>query len=118
MANQSKIRIGQLDYISLVDGASIADDGTVALTLTGITQGLLFASYETAAGAEYSASYLVYMSNDTLAILIQDNTTDFDDADTDAKFDVYSNSGTITVKNRTAATVTANIIMIAYGGGN
>lgn len=114
MANQDKIRTGQLDYISLIDGASIADDGTVALSLTGVRAGLLLATYETAAGVEYSAIYTIYMSADTLAILVQDNSTDFDDADTDAKFDVYSNAGVITVKNRTGATVTANIMLIAY----
>lgn len=111
---QDKIRTGQLDYISVVDGISLVDDATLALSLTGITNGLLFAKYETAAGAEYSATYAIYISNDTLAILVLDNSTYFDDADTDAKFDVYSNSGTITLKNRTGATVTANAIIIAY----
>lgn len=109
---QGKTRIGSLDYLTLLDGVSLADDGTQTLSLSGIKNGLIFVQYKTAAGAYYSAQYALYMSNDTLALLIQDNSTDFDDADTDAKFDLYVNSGTVTLKNRTGATVTAYVTAI------
>ena len=109
---QDKIRIGILDYVKVVDGISLVDDASLALSLTGITSGLLFVKYETAAGVEYSATFSIYMTADALAILILSNTTDFDDADTDAKFDVYSNGGVITLKNRTAGTVTANVTIM------
>ncbi len=102
-------RIGDLYTILLPDGVSLADDGTQTLTLTGYTSGLLFVKYVTAAGASYSGTYALRITNDTLACLILDDTTNFDDADTDAKFDLYSNSGTITLKNRTGATVTAYV---------
>ena len=108
---QDKLKIGASKFseVTILDGVSLIDDATQTLTLTGMRSGIIFAKYVTAAGAYYTGTYSLYISNDTLAILILDNSTDFDDADTDAKFDVYSNSGVITLKNRTGATVTAYI---------
>ncbi len=95
--------------LNLIDGVELEDDATQALTLTGFTSGYLNVKYVTAAGAIYSAQYSVYRTNSVLAILILSNSTDFDDADTDAKFDVYAAAGVITLKNRTGATVTAYV---------
>lgn len=103
-----KIHIADGVFIeNIVDGVSLIDDATSALALTGFNGGLFWVKYTTAAGAVYSSNFRVIRTNDTLVVENPDDTTNFDNADTDAKFDLYVNSGVVTLKNRTGATVTA-----------
>lgn len=107
MAKEKVHILGGVYIDNLVDGVSLADDGTQALDVDGYKSGLFTVIYKTAGGAYYSANFRFYTTNDTVTLENPDNTTDFDNADTDAKFDLYVNSGTITLKNRTGAAVTA-----------
>ncbi|MFW6370548.1 MAG: hypothetical protein ACOC10_05005 [Bacteroidota bacterium] len=107
MAIEKAHIVGDVYVENLVDGVSLADDATQALEVTGYKSGIFSIKYKTEAGAIYTANFNFHTTNDTVTLANPDNTTDFDNADTDAKFDLYVANNVVTLKNRTGATVTA-----------
>jgi len=101
---------GNAYIVSFADDVSLVDDATQVLDIIGYNAGTIHVKYITAALAVYTGVYDFYRTADTATILIQSNSTDFDDADTDTKFDLYVAAGIVYLKNRTAATVTCNVM--------
>jgi hypothetical protein len=114
MAEEKIYLGGKIHVENYLDGVSLTDDAVKALDVDGFNSGLFAVKYKTAAGAIYTANFRFYTTDDTVTLENPDNTTDFDNADTDAKFDLYVNSGAITLKNRTGAAVTAYVKAILF----
>jgi hypothetical protein len=114
MADRTIYNHQKLNVIHIDGGLSLADDATSVIDVEDFNFGTIGVKYTTSGGAVYSANFNFYRSNDTITIGDPDNTTDFDNADTDAKFDLYVNSGALTLKNRTGAAVTADVTGIIF----